>query len=361
MKKVIILGSTGSVGRQALEVARTLTDISIVGLGAYSNVNLLEEQKKNFQVANVCLLANKNLGYSSFEELTDELDFDILFAAASSITSLKSVCIALKRGKTVALANKELLVCAGNYLNALVKTFGGRIIPVDSEHSAIFQCLRGERAKSITITSSGGALRDYPIKALSTVTKREVLEHPNWKMGEKITVDCATMVNKGFEVIEATKLFGLSFDKVNVLMHRESIVHGFVTFEDNTVLACLSNPDMRLPIQYALTYPDRYASFVTELDLIGSKLSFDAVDTKRYPSFPLVIEAGKKGDSVSSFLCGVDEGAVNLFLNGNIPYSGIHNIIEKGFSIAPIVEVDERISEEIYNEGISFALSNTKR
>lgn len=361
MKRIILLGSTGSVGRQTLDVVKSLDDVSIVGLGAFSNEKLLLEQKAEFKVDNVCLLTNKNVGLTNFENLVEDIEFDIFFAAASSITSLKSVCLALKKGKIVALANKELLVCAGNYLAFLARTYGGSIIPVDSEHSAIFQCLNGSQPKSITITSSGGALRDYPLNKLLNVTKEEVLAHPNWTMGNKITVDCATMVNKGFEVIEATKLFDISFDNVKVLMHRESIVHGMVTFEDNTVIACLSNPDMRLPIQYALTYPNRAISKVDELDLVGRSLSFDSIDYNRYPSFPIIVEGGKKGDSTSAFLCGADEGAVNLFLKGNIPYSGIHNIIEKAFSIAPNLEVDERNAEEIYTEGINFALEYAKR
>lgn len=361
MKKVIVLGSTGSVGRQALDVIDSVDNISVVGLGAYSNLSLLLEQKKHFNVKNICLLKDSTLGYSTFEQMIEMVDFDVLLASASSITSLKSVCIALKMGKIVALANKELLVCAGNYLNQLAKQYGGLIIPVDSEHSAIFQSLKGEKAKSIIITCSGGALRDYPLNRLPFATKDEVLAHPNWKMGDKITVDCATMANKGFEVIEATKLFDIDFDKVKVLMHRESLVHGMVELEDNTVIACLSTPDMRLPIQYALTYPKRIGSRVSSLDLVGKSLSFDCVDKRRYPVFDLIVEGGKKGDSVSAYLCGADEGAVNLFLKGNIPYSGIHRIIEKAYNLAPITSVDDVIAEQIYNEGIQLALDSVKR
>lgn len=358
MKKVIVLGSTGSIGRQTLEVISLLECINVVGLGAFSNEELLKSQAKSFNVKSLCLINKPDLGYPTFEKMVEAVDFDLLIASASSITSLKSVSMALKMGKTVGIANKELLVCAGNYLNSLVKTYGGKLIPIDSEHSAIFQCLKGERAKSITITCSGGALRDYPIDRLSFVTKKDVLAHPNWKMGDKITVDCATMANKAFEVIEATKLFDLDFEKVKVLIHRQSIVHGFVTFEDNTVIACMSSPDMRLPIQYALTYPVRCLSSVGELDLLGKSLTFEEVDRERYPSFSLLVEGGKMGDSISSFLCGVDEGAVNLFLKGNIPYNGIHNIIEKAFSVAQKTNVDEMLAEEVYNEGIKFALAN---
>ena len=239
MKRVVVLGSTGSVGKQTLDVIREL-GYTVVGLGCNKNIFLLREQMREFAVSSAAAIDCEEIdlfhGSEAFTELCASLDYDILVAAASGLSSLKAVLNSLERGKRVALANKEIAVCAAPLLKETIKK--GELIPVDSEHSAIFQCLScGKDVKSVTLTCPGGALRDMPIEKLKYATANDALKHPNWSMGDKITVDCATMANKAFEVIEAASLFSLPFDKIKVLIHKESLTHGFVTFSDGVIIS----------------------------------------------------------------------------------------------------------------------------
>jgi 1-deoxy-D-xylulose-5-phosphate reductoisomerase len=251
--------------------------------------------------------------------------------ATSGVVSIRPTLAALGAGKRVALANKEVLVSAGHLVVAAARRAGAVLLPVDSEHNAIWQCLQGEcpsRVASITLTASGGAFRDVPVEDLDRVTPWQALQHPTWRMGPKVTVDSATLMNKGLEIIEAHWLFGVPIDRVHVVIHRESIVHSLVTFVDGSVKAQLAVPDMRLPIQYALFYPERVESAVEPLDLVRlARLSFTAVDPRRYPALQLVREAGARGGTYPSVLNAANEAAVRLFLDGAIPFTHIVRLV----------------------------------
>ena len=264
---------------------------------------------------------------------------------------------ALERGKTVALANKETLVCGGHLVEKALEKVG-KLVPVDSEHSAIHQCLKGEESASVEkliLTCSGGALRSVPIADLAKATPQEVLAHPNWSMGNKITVDCATMVNKGFEVVEAHYLFNLPYENIEVLLHPESTVHSMVEFVDGAVMAQLGTPDMRLPIQYALTYPLRLPSLCAKLSLAGKSLHFQAVDGERYPCFGEVLRAACRGPAALVALNAADEYLVEQFLLGHIQYGQIHTLLAKAtapFSgdcatLDEVLAVDEKAREYV--------------
>lgn len=327
MKRVIILGSTGSIGTQTLNViTRNQADFKVVGLSCNSNIELLKAQREKFGVDYVCCktFSDKDNGiFATESELIEKVKYDILVACSGGVDSLDAVVTSLLNGKTVCIANKELLVCAGEHV--MTASRKGKLIPIDSEHSAIYQCLQGEsEIDSVTLTCSGGALRNMPIEELSAATVGDVLKHPNWIMGKKITVDCATMMNKAFEVIEAMHLFGLPKEKVHVVMHKESLVHGYVTFKDGSIKALISPPNMELPIAYALNYPIRMDSL--KFDLSGKTLTFTEPDFERYPLFKLVIDNLDK-PLFPSFIAGVDEIVVDHFLKGFISYGEMHNII----------------------------------
>ncbi|MBQ7652924.1 MAG: 1-deoxy-D-xylulose-5-phosphate reductoisomerase [Clostridia bacterium] len=356
MKKVVVLGSTGSIGRQTLEVVKELK-YEVVGLGCNKNVDLLKTQLKEFGCeVGAAIVSGDGLfgGLDAYTDLVKSLDFDILVAAASGLSSLKAVLYALEKGKRVALANKEIAVCAGGLLVEAAKK--GELIPVDSEHSAIFQCLQaGKEIKSVTITCSGGALRDMPIEKLPYATVEDALRHPNWSMGDKITVDCATMANKAFEVVEAATLFDIPYEKIKVTIHKESLTHGFVTFVDGSIISQVSRPDMRTPIRYALTYPNR-SNIDDDFDLIGKTMTFSDYDEKRYPLFKKIVEGSKRSAASSAFIAGLDEGAVGRFLKGDINYLNLHRIITAGVENAPkgnITTADE--ARAYYDEGVNFA------
>lgn len=345
MKKIALLGSTGSIGRQVLSVVDSYPDkFKITALAANSSFSAFEEQMFRYKPDIATLTdieAAKKItaipDVTSFYYGENSIlhaatsDADIVFVAVMGFCGLKAVLAAIEAGKDVAIANKETLVAGGELVTSAAKRKGVRIIPVDSEHSAIWQALdfgRIKKFRRLILTASGGAFRDLPLEALDTVTAKEALNHPNWRMGDKITVDCATMTNKAFEVAEAGWLFDAPFDKISVVMHRESIVHSMVEFPDGAVIAQLSSHDMRLPIALALTYPERLESVVPPLGFDGLKLNFGgAPDVKRYPCYKLILDAIKSGKNYPCAASAANEVAVRLFLSGKIKFTGIYNLV----------------------------------
>ena len=342
VKGIAVLGSTGSVGRQALDVIRAFPDqFTAIGLGGWRNHRLLDEQVVEFQPALVSyddtrdgavsprLAASKRV---SMEEMVCDPRVDIVVMAVAGPAGLVSTLRALRVGKTVALASKEVLVMAGPIL-AREMAGGAALLPVDSEPSAIWQCLRGEDSavERIIITASGGAFRKRSPDTLHSVTPQEALNHPTWTMGRKITVDSATLMNKAFEVIEAHWLFNMPWECIEVVIHPQSIVHSFVEFQDGSVKAQMAPPDMRLPLQYAMFYPKRVRSeWLERLDFarVGS-LDFEPLDETWYPCFSMALDAAKKGGTYPAALCGADEAAVTLFLDGKIGFMDIPDLIRR--------------------------------
>ncbi|MFF2908594.1 1-deoxy-D-xylulose-5-phosphate reductoisomerase [Paenibacillus sp. NPDC057934] len=349
MKKISILGSTGSIGTQTLDVvAMHPEEFEIDGLAAGSNTALLLEQVRKFKPRRVSVateaLANEIRGalpagtelFSGSQGLVEIAaggDADTVLTAVVGSVGLQSTLAAIEAGRTIGLANKETLVTAGHLVTELARKKGVSLLPVDSEHSAIFQCLNGEKrsdVESITITASGGSFRDYTRDQLVGVTVEDALRHPNWSMGAKITIDSATMVNKGLEVIEAHWLFDLPYEQIHVLLHPESIIHSYVEFRDSSIIAQLGSPDMRVPIQYALTYPDRWHSPAKRLSLAETgRLSFREMDFERYPLLRLAIECGKAGGTATTAFNAANEIAVDRFLRGEISFLRIEEIIDE--------------------------------
>ena len=347
MKKIALIGSTGSIGRQVVSVVLRYPErFQIVAAAANANASLFAEQIARLRPAFAVLRRESAAralppappgtrfaaGEEAFEEACAFADADIIFVAVSGFAGLKASLLALGAGKDVALANKESLVVGGDLVLKMAEEKGAKILPVDSEHSAIWQCLHFDRAakyRRILLTASGGALRDVPLNKLEKMTAKEALAHPNWDMGAKITVDCATMLNKGFEVIEAMHLYGAPLERIQVLVHRESIVHSMVEFEDGAVLAQMGVPSMELPIQLALTYPERISCDLPPVDFIKlGALHFERVDEARYPCFALALECAKKGGTYPCILNAAGEIAVSAFLQGQIKYTQIADIIE---------------------------------
>ncbi|MCH7576924.1 MAG: 1-deoxy-D-xylulose-5-phosphate reductoisomerase [Chloroflexi bacterium] len=338
---LVVLGSTGSIGRQTLDVVRSLPKhFNVIGLAAGGNVTLLEEQAREFRPRLIyCdrdseyVRGRVSARWAGMEEMAAHPDTDVVVTATLGITGLSPTLAALRAGKAVALANKEVLVMAGQLLTAEAKRHSAQLRPIDSEHSAIWQCLWGEHPDSverIVLTASGGPFRDTPPEELHRVTAEQALRHPNWQMGQKITVDSATLLNKGLECIEARWLFDVPLDRIDVILHRESIVHSLVMFRDGSVKAQLGVPDMRLPIQCALTYPERVpGTAVPRLDLrrIGT-LNFGTPDMRRYPCLSLALEAGRNGGAFPAVLCAADEIAVQHFLAGHLGFTDIAHVIE---------------------------------
>ena len=350
MKKIALIGSTGSIGRQAVEVALRYPDrFRIVALAANTDARRLAEQAARLQ-PRLAVLRREGAsaempegcrfacGEAAFEEACAFAEADVVLVAVTGFAGLKATLLALEAGKDVALANKESLVAGGALVTALAKKKGAHILPVDSEHSAIWQCLGFDRNapfRRILLTASGGALRDVPLCDLACVTAKQALAHPNWRMGDKITIDCATMLNKGFEVIEAMHLFGAELAQVQVLIHRESVVHSMVEFADGAVLAQLGVPSMELPIQLALTYPERLSCALPPVDFLKlGALHFEGVDAARYPCFTLALAAAKAGGTLPCVLNAAGEVAVSAFLRGQIKYTQIAEIIEDTLSRA---------------------------
>ncbi len=377
MKKIAILGSTGSIGLQTLDVIRHhRSDYQIIALSCNSNIDVLEGQLREFGVKKAAVGDEKlakelrlrtgvNVlpGLAGISELASLDAADIVVNSLVGSAGIMPTVSALTKGKTVALANKETLVAAGERIMELAKTYGGSIVPVDSEHSAIFQCLHGEgaaRVKRLIITCSGGAFRNVPKESLYGMTAADALKHPNWDMGAKITIDSATLMNKGFEVIEARMLFGVDYSDIDIVIHPQSIIHSLVEFADNSVLAQMSFPDMRIPIQYALTYPDRVANSCRPIDLAGLKeLSFFKPDTGRFPCLAYAIEAGKTGGTMPCVLNAANEVAVKAFLAGKIGFMDIPDLVRRKLDdhnpimepeIEDIIALDERIKMETARE-----------
>lgn len=341
MKKIALIGSTGSIGKQVLNVVRNNPDkFSVASLAAGNNLTLFTEQVKEFKplVATAIRCPNEKLpdgteycfGETAFKDAIIS-EADVVVVALVGFSGIIAVKEAIDKGLNIALANKESIVAGGELIMPAVKKSGITLAPIDSEHSAVWQALGfnfDTPFKKIILTASGGALRDYDAERLKTVTFKEALSHPNWNMGSKITVDCATLINKGLEVIEAKCLYNTSFDKIDVVIHRESIIHSMVEFNDNAIIAQLGYPSMETPISLALSYPERLKGDVESVDFVSlKKLSFESPDVKRFPCFSLAVEAGKKGGLYPAVLIGADDAAVKLFSEGKIGYCDIYTAI----------------------------------
>ena len=350
MKQIAILGSTGSIGTQTLDVVRQHPDaFSVYALSAHRSIDLLIKQALEFNPAVVCIAdetyyrplceALSDLpicvlaGEKALAEMVTMPAIDVVVAAMVGYAGLRPTIEAIKAKKTIALANKETLVVAGEIIDRLAKRYKVDILPVDSEHSAIFQSLVGEDMTSVEkllLTASGGPFRNFTLEQMQYVTAAEALRHPNWEMGAKITIDSASMMNKGFEVIEARWLFDIPVDKIQVLVHPQSVVHSAVQFVDGSVKAQLGTPDMRMPIQYALTYPERWMSDVARLDLFATQsLTFEEPDLKRFPNLALAYEAMNKGGNMPCVLNAANE-VVNLaFREGRSGFMQMSDVIAK--------------------------------
>ncbi len=361
IKRLAILGSTGSIGQQALDVVRALPNrFRIVALAAGDNLDLLIKQVNEFKPDFVshfindrqdkklqAQIAASRCQFLSLEDIAIHPQVDTVVIATSGKVGLSPVISAVKAGKNIALANKESLVMAGEIITSEAKLSGARILPVDSEHSAIWQCLRGEEQEvvQLILTASGGPFRGYSSAQLGRVTVEQALQHPSWKMGKKVTIDSATLMNKGLEIIEAHWLFNMAVSKIRVLIHPQSIVHSMAEFIDGSIKAQLSYPDMRLPIQYALSYPERLLN--PELPRLDwskiSSLAFEQPDLKTFPCLRLAIEAGERGGTYPAVLCAADEVAVECFLSRRIKLVDIANLVERTLeqhqaSSHPVVE-----------------------
>ncbi len=338
-----ILGSTGSIGRQTLEIVRAFPErFRVLGLAANQNLALLEKQAAEFRPQFIYFEKEKagksvtGCRFLSLDEMASHPGADMVVVATAGSAGLLPTLAAAKAGKKIALANKEALVMAGGLVMAEAGRTGARIFPVDSEHSAIWQCLNGvsTRPTRLILTASGGPFRELSIAEQEKVSIEQALKHPSWRMGRKITIDSATLMNKGLEVIEAHWLFGVSYEQITVLIHPESIVHSMVEFTDGSVKAQMSYPDMRLPIQYALTYPERLAN--PELPRLSwenlERLNFAPPDMERFPCLSLAIKAGRQGDTYPAVLSGADEAAVGLFLSRRIKFTDIHRLVAQALT-----------------------------
>ncbi len=371
-KRIAILGSTGSIGRSALAVAGVHPDrFEVVGLSALKNVDLLASQAREVGASRVVVGEGHadpaafppgvtvKSGVEALEDLASDPSVDLVVNAIVGAAGLRPTVASVAAGKRLALANKESLVAAGELVASLARESGGEIVPVDSEHSSLLRCLRRVSRKAVAglvLTASGGPLRDIPAGAMADAGVAQVLSHPTWDMGEKVTVDSATLVNKAMEVIEARWLFDIPFDRIEVVVHRESIVHSLVRLTDGTLLAHLGAPDMKVPIQYAMFYPDvPDRSFGTcDLADIGA-LSFAEIDRGRYPCFDLVLGAGAKGGTAPAVAATADEVAVEAFIGGRIRFGDIAEIIaatldavprDEASSIGDVLAAEERAKAE---------------
>ena len=348
IKKISVLGSTGSIGTQTLEIARYNQDIGITALAAGSNVELLEKQVREFHPKIACLWkeeAARELkrrirdldvkvvsGMEGLMEAACEPEAQIVVTAVVGMIGIRPTIAAMEAGKDIALTNKETLVTAGHIIMPLAKEKGVKILPVDSEHSAIFQCLQGagkNRIHKILLTASGGPFRGRSREQLAGVQPEDALKHPNWSMGRKITIDSSTMVNKGLEVMEAHWLFDVDMDQVQVVIQPASVIHSMIEYEDGAVIAQLGTPDMKLPIQYALYYPERRFLPGDRLDFTKLKeITFDEPDMETFRGLKLAYEAGKAGGSLPTVFNAANELAVSLFLEKKIPYLAITDLIQ---------------------------------
>lgn len=365
MKKIAILGSTGSIGTQTLEVARTNGDLDVVGLAAGSNVKLLEAQIREFHPRKVAVWTEEKAkelrvmisdldveivtGMEGLIEIAEMEESEILVTAIVGMIGIRPTIAAIKAGKDIALANKETLVTAGHIIMPLAKEYNVKILPVDSEHSAIFQCLNGEnhgQLHKILLTASGGPFRGRKREELRNIQVEDALKHPNWAMGRKITIDSSTLVNKGLEAMEAKWLFNVDMDHIHVVVQPQSIIHSAVEFVDGAVIAQLGTPDMKLPIQYALYYPERRFLPGERLDFWKLKqITFEEPDPETFTGLKLAFEAAKRGGNIPTVYNAANEKAVAKFLNREIRYLEIPEII--GECMESIEKIDAPNVEEI--------------
>ena len=358
VKCVSILGSTGAIGRQSLDVISRMPEIQVVALTAGTSVELMAQQCREFR-PKLAVMATEE-AVLALGELVKDLDMELAFGeegliraasmedadcvitAVVGMVGLKPTLAAIRAGKRIGLANKETLVCAGELVMAEAKKYHVEIIPVDSEHSAIYQCLMGcddsREIKRLILTCSGGPFYGMTNEQLKTVTKADALKHPNWKMGAKITIDCATLMNKGLEVIEAMRLYDMPLEQVDVVIHRQSIVHSMVEFTDNSVIAQLGAPDMRLPIQLALTYPERMPCPAPALDLLTcGALTFAKPDVENFPCLALAYACAKKGGTACPAMNGANEEAVAMYLRDEIGFYDIYRLVAQAVEEVPFI------------------------
>lgn len=357
-RKIAILGSTGSIGTQALDVVAQHSDrFEIYGLSANNNVELLIEQARRFQPEMVVVANESKLEYlkqalsdlpvkvwggsDAVSQMAQSGPIDIVLTAMVGFSGLKPTIAAIEAGKTIALANKETLVVAGELITELALKHRAPILPVDSEHSAIFQCLNGEgnnEIDKILLTASGGPFRHLSKDELKNVTKAQALKHPNWNMGAKVTIDSSTLMNKGFEMIEAKWLFGVQPSQIEVVVHPQSIIHSMVQFKDTSVIAQLGQPDMRIPIQYAFSYPERLKSDFKPIDIFElSIFTFEKPDTEKFRNLAFAYQAIEKGGNLPCVLNAANEIAVSAFLEEKISYTAMSDIIEKTMQRASFI------------------------
>ncbi|MGN0330722.1 MAG: 1-deoxy-D-xylulose-5-phosphate reductoisomerase [Kineothrix sp.] len=365
MRRIAVLGSTGSVGTQTLEIVRQNRDLQVTALAAGSNVELMEKQIREFRPAAAAMWSEEacrelrlrvadtgvriGCGMEGLLEIAVMEEVEILVTAIVGMIGIRPTIAAIESGKSIALANKETLVAAGHIIMPLAGKRGVSILPVDSEHSAVFQSMNGEnrsRISRILLTASGGPFRGRTRRELSTVQVEDALKHPNWAMGRKITIDSATMVNKGLEVMEAAWLFGVGLEKIEVVVHPQSIIHSMVEYADGGVMAQMGVPDMKLPIAYALFYPDRRPLEGKRLDFSQlSRLTFEKPDMEAFPGLRLAFAAARQGGSVPTVYNAANERAVSLFLERKIGFMQIPELIEA--SMAAHRRVDSPSVEEI--------------
>ncbi len=356
---VSILGATGSIGRQSLDIIRRLPEVKVAALTAGTSVERMEQQCREFLPELAVMsteeaaqdLAEKirdlpiriNWGEAGLIEAATMEKADCVITAVVGMVGLKPTLAAIRAKKRIGLANKETLVCAGELVMAEAEKYGAEIIPVDSEHSAIFQCLMGSgekrEIKRLILTCSGGPFFGMSREQLETVTKADALKHPNWKMGAKITIDCATLMNKGLEVIEAMRLYRMPIEQVDVVVHRQSIIHSMVEYVDGAVMAQMGAPDMRLPIQLALTYPARIECPVDGLDLLTcGALTFAAPDLENFPCLSLAYQCGKRGGTACPAMNGANEEAVAMFLRDEIGFYDIYRLVSQAVEEVPFIQ-----------------------
>ncbi len=388
MKNIAVLGSTGSIGKNTLEVVRNLNrngyPVSVKYISANSNVELLCEQIEEFRPKAAVVfsdsgykeLSSRSLkhkceilhGQAGINEIAVRDDFELVVNALVGFSGLIPTVEAIKNGKQIALANKESLVVAGELIYSMLDKSSSTLLPIDSEHSAILQCLQGEPLKEVTkliLTASGGPFREFSKSELDNVTVEQALNHPNWKMGNKITIDSATLMNKGFEIIEAKWLFNIEAENIEVLIHQQSIIHSMVEFSDGSVKAQLGVPDMKVPIQYALTYPERVKSDFPRIDFKQLKnLTFDEPDLEKFECLKLAYDVIKAGGSYPIVLNGANEAAVELFLKGKIRFMDIPALIKSAMdkhenhvspSLENIVGIDSWSRKFVYEASLELA------
>ena len=354
MKKILILGSTGSIGTNALELIRNNKEqYQVVGISGNRNIELLKKQIEEFKPTSIYIGSEQDalnlkkeysflkevyFGENGLAELSKNSDYDIILTAVSGAIGIDATVEAIKRRKRIALANKETMVSAGVYINKLLKEYPkAEIVPVDSEHSALFQSLQGfkkENVKKLIITASGGTFRGKDLAYLENVTVEQALKHPNWSMGKKITIDSSTLVNKGLEVIEAHELFNIDYDNIEIIVHPQSIVHSMIEYVDGSIIAQMGVANMKTPILYAFTYPEKeFNSSINFLDLIkNNKLTFEEADRKVFKGIDLAYRAGRTGDTMPTVFNASNEIAVELFMKKQIKFLDIYRIIEEAMN-----------------------------